>query len=189
MKQILCNLLLFAVEILIMTGSFMQPKTKLYAGLSGVVLFWIVNACFLRQTDRKNPRTLQEYQYALRFWQKKSNPFHREIRTAIQQLNTFSQKQDTMNTFAVQNRAFCNLNEEVRTYLLANMQNMLNRMMILNLQDDLQAHRNYLSQILEQNQKILSQYDKLMLEISQLMPNEMPCLETVTEALRELRNT
>ena len=138
--------------------------------------------------DRKqipeNLHSIGEFCHALRHWQRKSNPFRYEVRTAIQQLEAFHQKQRTLLAF---DSSFREISKDTEAYLLSNMKNILRRMLILNPHDGVMLHRIYLCNILEQNQKVLFQYDKFLAEVFQLDAHELPCLETVTEALRDVR--
>ena len=196
LKIVIFNLLFVIAEIVIYAGDFLQPEGKLTAGLMSIILFWAVNYHFLKHADRKkfpvNLKTIQDYENALKFWQNKANPFCQEIKTALHQLEIFSQKRFALQTLTQKDTMFESVSQDVQSYLCLNVKKILNRMLILDLSEQgrLQMHKVYLCRILEENQNLLNQYDNLMIEISQLgeYDNQMPCLELITEALQELRN-
>lgn len=181
-------MIIFFTELIIFKSRFLSPEGKLSAGLCFVLIFWGGNLYFLHQHDKKqfpeNLKTIEEYQASLKRWDKKSNPFRHEIRTALHQLEAFAQKQRALIAF---DNSFQNISEETENYLLTNMRKILHRIMILDFQDNLQIHRAYLNLILHQNQKILYQYDNFLIAVFQTDEPAPPCLEAVTEAIREIR--
>ncbi|MBD5142341.1 MAG: hypothetical protein HDT22_01845 [Ruminococcus sp.] len=198
LKIVLFNFLFLITEIMIYAGKFLQPKEKLIAGLISVVIFWGVNYYFLKQADKNkfpvnimNLISIQDYKIALTFWKHKAKAFRQELKTAIYQLELFSQKKLALKTFSEKN-IFESVNQDVQNYLFSNIQKIINRMLILDLSEKnkLQMHKLYLCKILEENQNLLNQYGNFILEISQLQEqaNQMPYLEVMTEALQELRN-
>ena len=181
-------MILFSVELIAFTDNSIKPESRLCIGLAGVFLFWTGNLYFLHQSEKKqfpeHLKSIEEYQTALKRWIKKSNPFRHEIRTALHQLETFARKQRTLHAF---DNSFQNISAETEAYLLTNIRKILHRIMILDFQDNLQIHRAYLNLILHQNQKILSQYDKFLIAVFQTEDTPLPCLETVTEAIQDIR--
>lgn len=196
LKILLFNLLFMILEILIYAGDFLNPEQKLLAGVLSIIVFWSVNYYFLKILDRKkfsvNPRTVQDYEKALKYWLGKSGAFQEELKTAVDQLAVFSRKQKVLQGFPEQNAMFRSVSQDVELYLLQNFKKILNRMLILDLSEPgrLQVHKIYLCRILAQNQELLQQYENFMIEISQLGADEsqMPCLELMTQALQELRS-
>ena len=77
--------------------------------------------------------------------------------------------------------------------LFSNMKKIINRMTILNLNEPSRfpMHNEFIRSVLNQNDQLLTQYDNLIIEISQIgdtanMDNLH--LENITEALHELRD-
>ena len=189
LKQILFNLIFFSVEFVIFTDKALKPETRLFIGLAGVFLFWIGNLWFLHQTERKyfpeNLKSAEDYQTALKLWQKKAFPFRRELRTAFRQLESFNRKQRTLTAF---DNSFQDISHDAENYLFSNMRKLLHRIMILDFHENMQIHRAYLNLILHQNQKFLSQYDNFLNAVFQTDSPALPCLDIITETLREIRN-
>ena len=189
LKQILFNLIFFSAEFVLFTDKALRPETRLFAGLAGVFLFWVGNLWFLHQTERKqfpeNLKSLADYQTALKLWQRKAFPFRRELRTAVRQLQAFERKQRTLLAF---DSSFQEISRDTEAYLLGNIRQLLHRVMILDFYQNLQIHRAYLNLLLHRNQKLLSQYDNFLNAVFQTDAPALPCLDIVTEALREIRD-
>ena len=143
-------------------------------------------------------RDVQDYRDALENWIGKNNPFNPELEQAIRQLDLFYQKQTALKALlAGQSQdgdsPFMSVSDDVQGCLFANMKRLLNRMTILDPEDHgmLPVHTEFIHHVLGQNKQLLSQYDNLIIEISQIGDSrdlENLNLENITEALRELRN-
>ena len=176
--------------LVFLTSWFLSPEQKLFAELAGILIFWMGNLYFLHQAEKKqfpeNLKSLEEFEDAFKYQLRKSSPFRYEIRTAIRQLKAFQKKQHTLLAF---DSGFQSISEDTEDCLLSNMKKFLHRILILDFHENLQSHRVYLNLLLEQNQQLLTQYDNFLMEVFQLNSHEMPCLDIMTEALREVRNT
>lgn len=173
---------------MILTSRFLTPEGKLFIGLLGILLFWIGNLYFLHMADQQqipeHLHSISDFYHALKHWQKKSNPFYQEIRMAIQQLEAFHRKQRTLLAF---DSSFQSISSDTEAYLLSNMKKILRRMLMMNQHDHSPLNRIYLCSILDQNQKVLHQYDCFLSEVFLLDTHELPCLDTITQALRDMR--
>ncbi len=191
LKQILFNFMIFFIEIIIFTNDFLSPEKKLSLALTGILIFWAGNLFFLYRADRQqlpeNLHSVSEVHEALQRWLKKSSAFtfREELHTAIQQLETFHQKQRSLLAF---DGSFRNISQETEIYLLFNMKKFLRRLFLCSTQEYSPLNRIALCAILEQNRKLLLEYDKLLEEVYQLNKPEIPCLESITQALKEVKN-
>ncbi|MBR4319705.1 MAG: hypothetical protein IKP69_06620 [Oscillospiraceae bacterium] len=190
MKQILFNLILFFIILMILTSWFLSLEQKLFAELVSVFIFWIGNLYFLRQAEKKqfpeNLKSLEEYRTALKYHLRKSNTLKYEIRSAIHQLEAFQKKQRTLLAF---DNSFQDISHDTEACLLSNMRKFLHRILILDLHENLQPHRTYLNLLLNQNQELLQQYNYFLAEVFQLDAYQMPCLDIMTEAFRDVRRS
>ena len=149
-------------------------------------MFWVSNLWFLHQNEQKqfpeNLKSLADYQTALKLWQRKAFPFRHELRTAVRQIESFDRKQRTLLAF---DSSFQEISRETENYLLGNMRQILHRIMILDFYQNLQIHRAYLNLLLHRNEKLLLQYDNFLNTVFQRDTPVPPCLDVVTEALRD----
>ncbi len=175
---------------MILTSWFLSPEQKLFAELISILIFWAGNLYFLHQAEKKqfpeNLKSLEEYKMALKYHLRKSNALKYEIRSAIHQLEVFEQKQRTLLAF---DSGFQNISQDTENCLLSNMKKFLHRILILDSHENLQPHRTYFNLLLNQNQKLLHQYDNFLTEVFQLDSYQMPCLDIMTEAFRDVRRS
>ncbi|MCR5717573.1 MAG: hypothetical protein K6F80_00875, partial [Oscillospiraceae bacterium] len=85
---------------------------------------------------------------------------------------------------------FLTVSDDAEDCLFANMKKLLSRMTIFNPDEPerFPMHHAYIREVLSQNKKLLGQYDNLIIEISQIGDStQLPDLDRITEALRELR--
>ena len=190
LKQILFNLILFSILLVVLTSWFLTPEQKFFSEFTAVLLFWAGNFYFLHQADKKqfpeNLKSLKEYQSALKYHLRKSRQFRFEIRSAIRQLEAFHQKQRTLLAF---DKTFEDISQDTEQCLLSNIKKFLHQLLISNPYENSQIRRTYLNHLLSQNEKLLFQYDAFLTEVFQLDSCELPCLDTMTEAIREVRNS
>lgn len=181
-----------------------QPVPALIAGVVSAAAFIGVNYCILTFSGRKKRyqpdklHSVQDYREALAYWQQPGHPFQQEVTMAIRQLDLFYQKQTALRALLgddarKQDNPFLSVSDDVRNYLLSNMKKILNRMTILdpNEQSRIPMHTEFLHHVLGQNKQLLSQYDNLIIEISQIGDTaemENLNLEAITNALRDLRD-
>ena len=202
------NILFVIVEIVLFSRGLLNLGAHLIPALLAALLsvaafvginYWILTGSGKRRhvsTDKL--KDLDDYRDALEAWQEKQNPFNPELRQAVHQLDLFCQKQTALKALLGDNakeegNPFLSVSEDVRHCLLSNMRKLLNRMTILDPTDQSKypLHNEFVHHVLGQNKQLLSQYDNLIIEISQIGDSkdlENLHLDNITEALRELRD-
>lgn len=200
------NLLFAAAEIILFSAlrdSGAKPAASLLAGVISFAVFVAVNYCIFTFVGRRKPvrtsklKDAQDYREALESWESKQNPFNNELRQAIHQLDLFYQKKTALKALLGEEdkaeNPFLSVSSDVQDFLFSNMKKLLNRMTIMDMADHsrIPMHNEYIQHILSQNKQLLSQYDNLIIEISQIGDSKdlgSLDLENITEALRELRD-
>lgn len=202
------NILFVITEIILFSRGFLNLGARLVpaliAGALSMGVFFGVNYWILTSSGRRKKykidkiKSVQDYRDALSSWQSKNNPFNPELREAIRQLDLFYQKETALKALLGDQakepaNPFMSVSNDVRGCLLTNMRKLLNRMTILdpNDQSKYPTHNEFIHRVLGQNKQLLSQYDNLIIEISQIGDSsdlENLHLENITAALRELRD-
>ena len=181
-----------------------DPLTALVIGAASLAAFigvnyWILVSAGKRKAVKTDKlKNAQDYREALESWQGPKNPFNNELREAIHQLDLYYQKQTALKALLGDQakepgNPFLSVSEDVQGCLFSNMKKLLNRMTILDPEDHskMPLHTEFIHHVLGQNKQLLSQYDNLIIEISQIGDSkdlENLHLENITDALRELRN-
>ena len=204
-KMLIFNIVFVIVEIILYSKGLVNllsmPIVALVVGVLSIGAFIGVNYYLLNDTGSNKAlrmerlKTLPDYQEALDNWSGRGNPFHQEIREAQHQLELFQQKETALKTLlgdeAEEGNPFIAVSDDVNSCLLGNMKKIVTRMSISDFSDSSQtpANLNFLKQVIEQNKQILSQYDNLIIEVSQIGTHATPeNLENITNALRQLRD-
>ncbi len=180
------------------------PVAAVIAAAVSVGLFFGVNYWLLSSGDKpiavksSKFRDAQDYREALQSWKSSRNPFNNELNEATHQLDLFYQKQTALKALLGDQakepgNPFLSMSEDVQDCLFSNMKKLINRMTILDLEDQSRfpMHYEFIHSVLSQNKQLLTQYDNLIIEISQIGDTanmEDLHLENITEALRELRD-
>lgn len=199
----------FAVlEVVLFSRGLLNLGANAVAAIIAAVLsvgaFIGVNYWFLSSGEHPHAvqsgklRNAQDYREALEGWQSPKNPFNNELREAMHQLDLFYQKQTALQVLLGDQakepgNPFLSLSSDVQDCLFANMKKLINRMTILDLEDQSRfpMHYEFIRDVIAQNKQLLGQYDNLIIEISQIGDStelENLHLEHITEALRELRD-
>lgn len=163
------------------------------------VNYWLLNSGDQPMTAHSGKlRDAQDYREALESWKSNKNPFNNELNEAIHQLDLYYQKQTALKALLGDQakepgNPFLSVSEDVRTCLFGNMKKLINRMTILDFEDQSRfpMHYEFIQGVLAQNRQLLNQYDNLIIEISQIGDStelENLHLDNITEALRELRD-
>ncbi len=147
-------------------------------------------------SDAKKLKDADDYIRAFEAWLNEDTPFSDYIRLAINQLESLNRKQKALRTIIDDSseNPFLTTAGEVEQYVLANCKRILNRVMIYDKGDShkLQMHTTYLQGVLGENAHVLSDFENLILEISQIGDNataaSTPCLTELTNALRSVRS-
>lgn len=146
-------------------------------------------------SDTKRLKDHHDYIAAFEAWLREDTPFPEELKIAIKQLQSLERKQKALRAILGDDTdsPFLDTAGEVEDYLLANCKRVLNRVMIYdpNEPQKYQTHLLYLRQVLGQNAHVLSDFDNLILEVSQIGDDHTaatPCLNELTAALRSVRD-
>lgn len=146
-------------------------------------------------SDAKKLKDRHDYIVAFEAWLREDTPFPEEMKIAIRQLQSLERKQKALRAILGDDTdsPFLDTADEVEAYILSNCKRVLNRIMIYdpNEPQKYQTHLMYLRQVLGQNAHVLSDFDNLILEVSQISDDHTaatPCLNELTAALRSVRD-
>lgn len=174
---------------------------KLFVMAAVVLLSLIADAAILHGgsasvvSDAKKLKDTDDYIRAFQAWLNEDTPFTEYIRLAINQLESLKRKQKALRVILDDSKdsPFLNTADEVDQYVLANSKRILNRVMIYDKGDAYKynIHAAYLQQVLGENAHVLSDFENLILEVSQIGDDAnaaTPCLNELTNALRSMRS-
>ena len=179
----------FPVKLLIVAAvvaiSLIADAAILHSGSASVV------------SDAKKLRDADDYIRAFNAWLNEETPFEEYIKIAIRQLESLKRKQKALRAVLDDSKdsPFLSTAAEVDQYILANSKRLLNRVMIYDQGDahKYNMHAAYLQEILGENAHVLSDFENLILEVSQIGDNataaSTPCLTELTNALRSVRSS
>ena len=148
-------------------------------------------------SDAKKLKDADDYIRAFNAWLNEETPFADYIRIAIKQLESLKRKQKALRAVLDDSNdsPFLSTADEVDQYILANCKRILNRVMIYDQGDahKFNMHAAYLQEVLGENAHVLSDFENLILEVSQIGDNataaSTPCLTELTNALRSVRSS
>ena len=147
-------------------------------------------------SDAKKLKDADDYIKAFNAWLNEDTPFGEYIKIAIKQLESLKRKQKALRAVLDDSKdsPFLTTADEVDQYILANSKRILNRVMIYDQGDahKYNMHVTYLQEILGENAHVLSDFENLILEVSQIGDDATaatPCLNELTNALRSVRNS
>lgn len=174
-------------RFLIMAGvvgiSLIADAAILHAGSASVV------------SDAKKLRDVDDYIKAFTAWLHEDTPFTDYIKMGLKQLESLKRKQRALRAVLDDSKdsPFLTTANDVEVYILANCKRILNRVMIYDQGDPhkYNMHVAYLQEILGQNAHVLSDFENLILEVSQIGDDATaatPCLNELTNALRSVRS-
>jgi hypothetical protein len=145
-------------------------------------------------SDVKKLKDTDDYITALYAWLDEDTPFGEHIQIAIKQLESLKRKQNALRAVLDDSKEspFLSVANDVNTYVLANCRRILNRVMIYDQGEPhkYNMHVTYLQEILGENAHVLSDFENLILEVSQIGDDALadtPCLNELTAALRSVR--
>ncbi len=135
-----------------------------------------------------------DFRKALTAWLAEDTPFNDLIRVAVSHLESLERKEKALRSILDETKGspFLSTADDVEHYILANTKRFLNRIMISDGTDQsrMRNHISYLQQLLQQDAKVLGDFENLIVEVSQIgddSQTETPCLKELTEALRSMR--
>ena len=160
------------------------------------VNYWLLNNKPLAERS-ESLGSIQDCKDVLKSWKGKRPSFATQLDEAMKQLDLFYQKRTALHSLLGDQvrepgNPYVSICDDVQESLFANMKRIANRMVIVDPKDNSQwqMHRRYVLGILKQNEVMISQFENLLIEISQIgdtADTNSLQLETVTDALRELR--
>lgn len=179
----------------------LQEKNTLLAAILAVLaaaLFFSVNYLLLTAKPKLRYRaeqldSMKDCRAALE--DASDHPrFQNEVTRALRQIDSFSRKETALKAILPSDSdgPFLQVSEDVETCLLANQRRILNRIAISDSTDPAKnaEHLGYLHSVLDNSDRILSQFEALLIEISQIGDSGEAAnlnLDAITEALRDLR--
>lgn len=147
-------------------------------------------------SDAKKLKNADDYIKAFNAWLNEDTPFADYIKRAISQLESLKRKQKALRAVLDDSKdsPFLTTAEEVDAYIFANCKRILNRVMIFDRGEPhkYNMHVAYLQEILGENAHVLSDFENLILEVSQIGDDAnaaTPCLNELTNALRSVRRS
>lgn len=159
----------------------------------GVVMYFNSTGFISKSEQLKDSR---DYRDALMAWLREGTPFNDLIRVAITHLDSLDRKQKALRNILNDSNdsPFLTTADDVEHYVLSNTKRLLNRIMIFDGTDrnKLDMHMTYLKQLLQQDAKVLSDFENLIVEVSQIGDDaqvDVPVLKELTEALHSVRDT
>lgn len=178
-----------------------SPMWMKLAALGAIVLISLaVDATVLHSSsaesvsDAKKLKDADDYLRAFRAWLDEDTPFAEHIKIAIRQLESLKRKQAALRSVLddTEDSPFLSTAKDVDAYVLANCRRILNRVMIYDSNEPMKynMHVAYLQQVLGDNARVLSEFENLILEVSQIGDDanaDTPCLTELTAALRSVR--
>ena len=146
-------------------------------------------------SDAKRLKTPDDYITAFEAWQYEDTPFVDQIKLACSQVQSLKRKQAALRSILDDSKdsPFLTTASDVERYILANSKRILNRVMIYDQGEPYKynTHVQYLQGVLGENAKVLSDFENLILEVSQIGDDassaSTPCLTELTNALRSVR--
>ena len=188
-----------------------QKEVEVEWGVGGLIRFRVViqvedilavfgtegeKGYIARKFDATNVKDADDYIKAFNAWLNEDTPFENYIKIAIKQLESLKRKQQALRAVLDDSKdsPFLTTAAEVDQYILANSKRILNRVMIYDQGDvaKYNEHAAYLETILGEDAHVLSDFENLILEVSQIGDNATaaatPCLTELTNALRSVRS-
>lgn len=173
----------FLVMAAVVGISLIADAAILHAGSASVV------------SDAKKLKNADDYIKAFTAWLNEDTPFDDYIKRAVKQLESLKRKQRALRAVLDDSKdsPFLTTANDVDTYILANCKRILNRVMIYDQGEPhkYNMHVSYLQEILGENAHVLSDFENLILEVSQIGDDAnaaTPCLNELTNALRSVRS-
>lgn len=177
----------------IMDGEILAPIAAVILTLICCGVMMKLNSASV-VSDPKKLKDTDDYQKALSAWLSEDSPFSEEIKIALNQLDSLERKQKALKNIldSSDDNPFLTTAEDVERYILANTKRFINRVMIYDGVDQrkFEMHSFYLKTLLRQNEKVLSDFENLILEVAQIGDDSItdtPCLRELTDALRSVR--
>jgi hypothetical protein len=154
--------------------------------------------------DMDKLKDADDYKQALQSGLNKKNPFNEEIKQAMYQIESIDRKRRVLDELLEQNNkeyftALVELGDETKSFIFVNAKKILNIISIFdekeyeNSKNDLlKEHREYITNILDSNNKLINQFNNFLTEVSKIgdtdaKVNVSKILEEMTNSLKSLR--
>lgn len=163
--------------------------------LAGEVVFLGVSNTAKYGYDLDKLRDVNDYKQALDSCYSKNSPFAGEIKQAISQVTSIDKKNRVLTEILAQNNkehftALTDLGTQATSFLVNNVRKMLNRMAIYDAdmgENLLEEHQKYIQKLLTANENILTEFNKLLTEVSQL--DDTSTDDTLSNVLSDMTNS
>lgn len=176
--------ILFCIMILINIGT-----------LVGEIVFLKYSNTAKYGYDLDKLKDVNDYKQALESCYSKNSPFANEIQQAIAQVTSIDKKNRVLNEILEQNNkehytALTDLGTQASSFLVNNVRKMLNRMAIYDAdmgENLLGEHTKYIQKLISDNENILTEFNKLLTEVSQL--DDTTTDDTLSKVLSDMTNS
>lgn len=174
----------------------------------GLSMFFYVNYLIITKEEKIKLKadsltSIDECIYTLMKYEMSNSAFSKEISKAIEQLKTLKRRKESLTALLVQNGisdSFSYLNkiaDKANFYVFSNVKKIINRLIVFdneeyisnNLSCDIESHRKYINEILEDNNNILKKYSSLLVAVSSIgdtTKTNLNEIEDMTEALNQV---
>lgn len=154
--------------------------------------------------DMDKLKDADDYKQALQSSLNKKNPFSEQIKQAIYQIESVDRKRKVLDELLEQNNkeyftALVELGDETKDFIFANAKRILNIISIFDEKEYedsqnnlLKEHLEYIKNLLDSNNKLISQFNNFLTEVSKIGDTEAKVnvskiLEEMTNSLKTLR--
>ncbi len=163
--------------------------------LAGEILFLGFSNTAKYGYDLDKLKDVNDYKQALDSCYSKNSPFAKEIKQAIDQVISVDKKNRVLTEILTQNNkehytALTDLGEQATSFLVNNVRKMLNRIAIYDAdmgENLLGEHKAYIDQLIVSNENILTEFNKLLTEVSQL--DDTSTDDTLSNVLSDMTNS
>lgn len=126
--------------------------------------------------DLDRLKSAPDYKDALESTLSKKSPFSQEVKQALSQIDSITRKRSVLNELLEQNNqqhftALTDLGDQATNFLFNNIRKILNRIAIFDsdIGNSLEnEHKAYIKKLLASNENILTEFNKLLTEVSQM---------------------
>ena len=195
-----CDIILFSPGIYGLTYSF-NPIAFCIAVLinvgilSGEIVFLLNSNKAKYGYDLDKLKDVGDYKEALEACYTKKSPFASEINQAIIQITSIDKKNKVLTELLEQNNkshftALTDLGSQASNFLVNNVRKILNRIAIYGADTDdslLEEHKKFINNLLEANENILKEFNRLLTEVSQL--DDTSTDDSLSKVLSDMTNS
>ena len=163
--------------------------------LSGEIVFLLNSNKAKYGYDLDKLKDVGDYKEALEACYTKKSPFASEINQAIIQITSIDKKNKVLTELLEQNNkshftALTDLGSQASNSLVNNVRKILNRIAIYGADTDdslLEEHKKFINNLLEANENILKEFNRLLTEVSQL--DDTSTDDSLSKVLSDMTNS